>query len=453
MKKPRHPANEAKRIAHLRALKILDSAPESRFDNITALASSVFDCPVALISLVDEDRQWFKSRCGLETEQTDRDISLCGHVVEQGEPLIINDTREDELSQDNPLTLDDDKPVIFYAGAPLKLESGLVLGSLCVIDHKPRQFSQAQMDNLVRLATLVMDELELRAVIFQAQKTRAKLTAKTRQVEERNSKLLDLIDRFKGTRTRLIHAEKLATLGLLAAGISQEASQSINIVRKRLLDAQTMLSDTPDKKVLGLLSQGMESLDQVRRLMDGLCDTTETAQNHELTFTDLNETVKHARNVLLSRFDDKVRFVFSDTPDLPAVRAAESQIFIALLNVLMNAAESARSQVRVKVDLYCKGSFVVLRVIDNGEGIAADILERVTEPFFSHQRDSTHLGMGLAIAQGIMRDHGGGLRIRSQPGKGTQVLLALPIRTTTQVPDNDSELTPDLESDDEHALS
>lgn len=433
MQIPKPPSNEVERIYYLRALKVLDSAPESRFDNITALASSVFNCPVSLISLVDEDRQWFKSRVGLDAEQTSRDVSFCAHVVEKGEPLIITDSRQNDLTQGNPLTLDHEKPVIFYAGAPLVTNSGLILGSLCVIDHQPRQFNDEQMRNLIRMAALVMDEFELRTLLAQSRQAKLKLAAKSHQLKERNAKLFDLLERFKSTRNRLIHAEKLATLGLIAAGVSQEASQSINSVRKCLMDAHSLLTDQPDKKAAGLISQGMDTLDHVRRLNDGLCDTTETAHSNELVLTDLNETINHARNVLLSRFDDKVRFLFTENAQLPRVKVVESQIFIALLNILMNAAESTRRQVSIRVKTDVREGLVILRVIDNGEGMSADILERITEPFFSFQRDSRHQGMGLAIAHGIIRDHNGGLKIQSEQGRGTQVTIGLPYSEQREV--------------------
>lgn len=429
MEKPGLPSNEAQRVAHLKALHILDTTPEERFDNITQLATEIFKTPIALISLVDEKRQWFKSRCGLDVEETSREISFCGHVVEIAEPMVINDTSQDKRFADNPLSTGDDTPIAFYAGAPLTTDNGLVLGTLCLIDHKPREFGESELSQLRRLARLVVDELELRTLLVQSKQTERKLAAKRQLVEERNAKLLDLIERFKGTRSRLISAEKLATLGLLAAGVGQEATKAINISRKHLLEAQ---GHVENDKCAGLISQSLVCQDDLRRMIDAICDTTETAGNNEIANTDLNDTIKHCRNVLLSRFDNKIRFIFEEAKDLPTVRVVESQIFMALLNILLNAAESTNHKVSVKVTLQVKDEMVLVRITDNGDGMTAEVRERATEPFFSTGKDSMHFGLGLSIANGIVRDHGGLLKVHSEPGKGTQVNIALPIKAAKQ---------------------
>lgn len=425
MEKPGLPNNETQRLAHLKALKVLDTTPEERFDNITLLASEIFDTPVSLISLVDENRQWFKSRCGLDVEETEREISFCGHVVESAQSLVVNDTSKDSRFADNPLSTLEGTPVAFYAGAPLRTDDGLVLGTLCLIDHKPREFSDRQLSQLERLARLVVDELDLRALLIESRKMERKLAVKRQQVEERNTKLLDLIERFKGTRSRLISAEKLATLGLLAAGVGVEASKAINTSRKHLLEAQNHVQND---KCAGLISQSLVCQDDLRRMLDSICDTTETAGNNELGDTDLNETIKHCRNVMSSRFNEKVRFIFEPATELPRVRVVESQIFMALLNVLINAAESTNHKVSVKINLQHKEDMVVIRITDNGEGMPAEIRERATEAFFSSGKDSMHFGLGLSIANGIVRDHGGVLKVHSEAGKGTQVNIALPVK-------------------------
>lgn len=429
MEKPGIPGNEAQRVAHLKALQVLDTTPEERFDNITILATEIFDTPIALISLVDEKRQWFKSRCGLDVEETSREISFCGHVVESAEPMVVKDTSQDPRFADNPLSTDDSAPIAFYAGAPLITDNGLILGTLCLIDHKPRDFSATQLSQLQRLARLVVDELDLRILLVESKQTERKLAAKRQQVEERNAKLLDLIERFKGTRSRLISAEKLATLGLLAAGVGQEATKAINISRKHLLEAQSYVEND---KCAGLISQSLVCQDDLRRMVDAICDTTETAGNNEIANTDLNDTIKHCRNVLMSRFDNKIRFMFEEVKELPNVRVVESQIFMALLNIMLNAAESTNNKVSVKVTLQVKDGMVLVRITDNGDGMAAEVRERATEPFFSSGKDSMHFGLGLSIANGIVRDHGGLLKVHSEAGKGTQVNIALPVKSASK---------------------
>ena len=155
MKAPQALDNEAARIKQLHAYNILDTLPEEAYDDIVRLAAHICGTPIALISLVDHDRQWFKAKVGLDAEQTGRDVSFCGHVVESGKPLYVYDAHQDERFADNPLVTGDPK-VCFYAGAPLSTEDDLVLGTLCVIDHKPREITTKQKELLRSLANTVM---------------------------------------------------------------------------------------------------------------------------------------------------------------------------------------------------------------------------------------------------------------------------------------------------------
>ncbi len=158
---PGVPHNEAHRLAELRAHAILDSPPDPGFDAFTALAAQIMDVPIALISLIDVDRQWFKSRHGLAATQTPRDISFCGHVVANGETLVVADAVADVRFSDNPLSTGAPH-VRFYAGVPLRTPWGSDLGTLCVIDHQPRTPTPRQLESLSLLARLVVDRLEMR---------------------------------------------------------------------------------------------------------------------------------------------------------------------------------------------------------------------------------------------------------------------------------------------------
>jgi PAS domain S-box-containing protein len=162
MKEPGKPANEVQRLDFLESCQILDTAPESTFDRITDWISRVLGVPIALVSLVDADRQWFKSRVGLEATQTPRSLSFCGHVVADGATLVVEDATSDERFADNPLVLDAPH-VRFYAGAPLRTREGLVLGTLCAIDTKSRSLSAADLELLEILADQVTAHLEARA--------------------------------------------------------------------------------------------------------------------------------------------------------------------------------------------------------------------------------------------------------------------------------------------------
>lgn len=152
------PRNEAKRLEALRSLLILDTPPEERFDRISAFAAKEFDVPIALVSLVDRDRQWFKSNFGLDVCETPRDVSFCGHTVNQSETLVVPDALRDPRFADNPLVIG--HPFIrFYAGAGLRLPYGQVVGTLCILDRRPREFDRLDVAILGGLRDLVVDEL------------------------------------------------------------------------------------------------------------------------------------------------------------------------------------------------------------------------------------------------------------------------------------------------------
>ena len=155
---PPTPADETARIASLRALNVLDTLPEERFDRLTRLARRLFDVPIALVSLVDTDRQWFKSCVGLEATETDRDISFCGHAILGDDILLVCDALADERFHDNPLVAGDPN-IRFYAGCPLTVADGSKLGTLCVIDSVPRQFTAEDGELLRDLAQMVEQEL------------------------------------------------------------------------------------------------------------------------------------------------------------------------------------------------------------------------------------------------------------------------------------------------------
>ena len=155
------PTNDAARLQELRSYAILDSPDEQAFDDIGALVRDIAGTPIGIISLVDENRQWFKSCIGLDAKQTPRNISFCGHTILQRTPLIIRDALEDPRFCDNPLVLE--QPHIrFYAGFPLISSNGLALGSLCAVDQRPRQLEPPQIAALERLARLAVQQMELK---------------------------------------------------------------------------------------------------------------------------------------------------------------------------------------------------------------------------------------------------------------------------------------------------
>lgn len=155
---PPRPPNEGRRLGALRRLGVLDSEPEERFDRFVHMLRALLDVPIAMISLVDEERQWFKARAGLDTCETSREVSFCGHAVAANDLLVVRDTRLDVRFRENPLVVGPPH-IRFYAGAVLRAEGGEPVGTVCAIGHAPRRFEFSDEVCLLEIARFVQDEL------------------------------------------------------------------------------------------------------------------------------------------------------------------------------------------------------------------------------------------------------------------------------------------------------
>jgi diguanylate cyclase (GGDEF)-like protein len=183
------PANEERRIAKLEDYNVLDTLPEPAYDDITFLASCICDTPIAVVSFVDRERQWFKSKVGLDVDETPRDVAFCSHaILNPDELLIVPNATEDERFADNPLVTEN--PAIrFYAGAPLRSSDGVALGTLCVIDLESRTLDESQRKALSALSRQVMGQLELRKAVADLQKYQNRLEDYQRGLEKANESL------------------------------------------------------------------------------------------------------------------------------------------------------------------------------------------------------------------------------------------------------------------------
>ena len=158
MQPPATPHDEHTRLETLRSLKLLDTSPSERFDRLTRIARRMFGVPISLVSLVDDNRQWFKSRQGLDATETPRDISFCGHAILGDDIFIVPDATKDNRFVDNPLVTDNPN-IRFYAGVPLRVSNGSKIGTLCIIDEKPREFSEEDLELLRDLAEMAQQEI------------------------------------------------------------------------------------------------------------------------------------------------------------------------------------------------------------------------------------------------------------------------------------------------------
>jgi len=180
--------DEGARISALQKYAILDTEPEEAFDDLALLASFVCGTPLAMISLVDENRQWFKSKVGVSVSETDREIAFCSAAIRQPDVFVVPDALNDERFQNNPLVVGEPN-IRFYAGAPLINEDGFALGTICVIDRVPRELGADQRAALKSLSHLVLAQLELRRNLLLLKEA---LADRTKEEHEREKELLKL---------------------------------------------------------------------------------------------------------------------------------------------------------------------------------------------------------------------------------------------------------------------
>ncbi len=214
---------EARRLAAVRRYDILDSPPDGAFDRIAAVAASIFSVPISIISIVDEDRIWFKSHFGLNVQEIGRDPGLCASAIVQDAPWIVTDAKTDMRALANPLVAGD-FGLRFYVGAPLCTHDGFRLGTLCVIDREPREALPQQVSQLADLASVVMDQLELRLsarlTVAELKKVIAEKELMAKEVDHRVMNSLQLVSSLLTVQSRSVEGEASEQLAQAANRVS-----------------------------------------------------------------------------------------------------------------------------------------------------------------------------------------------------------------------------------------
>jgi len=223
-------ATETARLSALYRYAILDTEPEKAFDDLTLLASQVCETPMALISLVDRDRQWFKAKVGVSVQETSRDIAFCSHAVQQRSLFLVPDALEDERFRENPLVLEEPH-IRFYAGAPLVTPEGFALGTLCVVDRIPRTLSPGQEEALAALKRQAEAQLELRRNLIEleealaerdlAEAEREKLIAELREALGHVRKLSGLMPICSACRFNMVVPADVRSISQVSDGVMQ----------------------------------------------------------------------------------------------------------------------------------------------------------------------------------------------------------------------------------------
>ena len=426
------PVNEAARLQALQSYRILDTLPESQYQDIVELASIICGTPIAVVSLVDHDRQWFKAKTGLDATETGRDIAFCAHALLTPEALtIVPDAASDPRFFDNPLVTGD-LHIRFYAGAPLKTQDGLALGTLCVIDREPRELSATQRTALATLSRQVMSQLELRRKIAQQEQTQVLLE----------------------------QSEKMASIGQLAAGVAHEINNPVGFVSSNMttlrhyaetlfatLDGyEAILRDAPLsdatrgqirtlcenaeltylKQDMGdLVKESMEGLNRVRDIVQALKDFSHVGQV-DWQFADLHSGIDTTLKIVGNEIRHKARIV-REYGDLPPVKCLPSQLNQVFMNLLVNAAQAITRDGVITIRTGIDQGWARIDVCDTGSGIEALHLQHIFDPFFTTKPVGLGTGLGLSVSYNIVRKHGGDISVDSTPGVGTTFTVKLPL--------------------------
>lgn len=400
MQPPRIPGDEQARLAALHFLQILDTEAEEQFDRITALARDLLDVPICLISLVDTDRQWFKSRQGLDATETSREISFCGHSILDDEIFVVEDAAADPRFSDNPLVTD--APHIrFYAGQPLATSDGHRLGTLCVIDRQPRPLDEKARTILRNLAGMVESELRAREEVLRH----------TRELEESR---------------RQVAADAEAKLEFLAHMSHEIRSPLMSILGYLdLLDA-TQVSEEDRQEYVRTMRSGGEHL---LALVNDILDHSKAEAGRielERVPTDLAGLlgdVEHLMRIRVARKDVRLRLE-ADGPLPATIETDPVRLRQVLVNLVGNAIKFTDSgSVNVVATVRPEAPRLGISVRDTGIGMEPSQLERIFEPFGQASASTTRrfggTGLGLPISRHLARLLGGDIEVESRPGVGS----------------------------------
>ena len=377
---------ESLRLAALHRTGLLDSPREGPFDDITRLAALVCGAPIALVSLVDRDRQWFKSTVGLDAAETPIGQSVCAHAIRQDDVFVVEDTRLDARFRDNPLVTGP-PGMRFYAGAPMRTADGLALGTVCVIDTVPRTIDAAQRGALRALARQAMAQVELRAALADARAS----------------------DDYRARRLAIAGHDLRTPLRTAQYAISKLQRDAAAPVATPLADA---------RQALALVAARLDELAAMAAVGAGRAAPDLTAVPLAEVFDVLDAVWRPAA----ARRGLSLRL----RPTTLAVRSHPTLLSTLLGNLVGNAVKYTEAG-GVLVGCRRRGDAVVVEVVDTGIGIAPDALSGLFEAFRQADPRSDGLGMGLWIVQRTAASIGVAIAVDSRPGRGTRFRVTLPL--------------------------
>ena len=382
---------ETRRINALQDYQILDTAPESDFDELVGLASEICGTPISLISLLDSRRQWFKARRGLEATETPREQAFCAYAIQQPDQvMVVTDPTHDPRFQDNPLVTGDPK-IRFYAGAPLVDAEGYAFGTLCVIDQQPRTLTDKQLTALRILANQVVAQMELRK--------------KMRALEQSNDDL--------SQQARIV---------------SHDLRSPINNLESIVNLLAESYRDQLDKKGQKLVAMASQQLSNLKSMVTGILRySLYDQESEEKTWVDFNTLLACLANEFAT--DNTVTIQLqNDYPTLLINEAFAQQIF---RNLITNAIKyNDNDMAIIKITALSQSTTQwKFTVTDNGRGIPEKFMPKLFDLFQTQRTQDRYgqvgTGLGLAMVKKLVERNGGSIRAESTEGKGTEFIFTL----------------------------
>lgn len=407
---------EQGRLEALGRYHILDTQPDERFDRLTRLAAHVFDVPIALITLIDEERQWFKSRVGLTVSETARKIAICAETILRDDVMVVRDALQDARFRDNPLVTGDPE-IRFYAGVPLITPDAYPIGTFVLIDRKPRELSSQEQRILKDFGAVTMDELELWRRLVKANKEHTQELARA--------------------EARIRQAEHLEALGRLAGGVAHDFNNMLTVILGNAWSAiEAMPKDSAVVSDLVQISAAAEKASTMTRRILAFARKQTLAP----TVAEINSLIEDLKPFLERLVGSQISINFEPRAVNCYGLVDAAQFDQVLMNLCANARDAMPEggDIRISTERVSvnggnadagQGEFIKIEVEDSGEGMSAEAMEHAFDPFFTTKEPGKGTGLGLAILHGIIRQHGGFVELDSQLGQGTRAAIFLPLTT------------------------
>jgi len=398
MKKPTIPGNEVERLLALESYNVLDTVPEESYNDLTRIASIICNTPIALVTLVDEKRQFFKSRHGLAAIETPRDLAFCAHAINRpSELMVVKDARLDERFSDNPFVTAD-LQVVFYAGMPLVTNDGFALGTLCVIDHQPKELTQDQKSALKSLANQVVQLLELR---------------------KKNDQLLQ-------TQQELLSAAK--EMEVFAYTASHDLKEPLRMVKSFVNLLEKKYAGNLDDTAKKYIHFAVDGTERMELLIGDLLEYARAGNgNSETKGKAINEILEEIKKLYWLVIQEKN--VLIELSGLSAIELNHTSTRQVLQNLIGNAIKYQAPGVQpvIVVNVADQLSHWLFSVSDNGIGISSENLENVFTAFkrLNHGKDYAGTGIGLSICKKIVEKQGGKIWVESKTGVGSTFYFTL----------------------------